>query len=411
MKKKISFIIISLCALIISCAFLLGNYKKESNVKFITENNSYSYNYAKNNDIEIETVSDSNKNNYILNIVEFTYTTSSEGIIITKYNGINDSIVIPNMINNTKVYKIKANTFKDTLVKKVYIGSNITDYEETSNIELICYKNNYCDTLKENKDLNITTYNELNNINFDYVENNYEYNIHDKNIELTKYNGENKDLIIPSTINGYKVTTISFSLENYDSVYIPNEVNKILNNNFKYDNYIFMTLLINIVSFIVVLLVILLIIDNDNIIYQMPNYILSMIYLIIQFILSDKYKDIPKYLCIYSIILFVIYITIIILLKFSKIKIKDNDIKIKNNNYVNDVMDILDNLNIDNYYLKELIEDIKYSDPISNIKTFTLEQEIIDKIKKLDKSKDIENDIKEIREILRKRNNICKRTK
>ena len=99
MKKKIIPLIIGLCALIIVNFCLLGNYKKTSDIKFIVEPDSYSDKYARNNDLEVEYVSDSNRSNYIINITEFAYTTNDEGITITKYNGIEDTVVIPNKIN------------------------------------------------------------------------------------------------------------------------------------------------------------------------------------------------------------------------------------------------------------------------------------------------------------------------
>lgn len=411
MKKKIIPLIIGLCALIIVNFCLLGNYKKTSDIKFIVEPDSYSDKYARNNDLEVEYVSDSNRSNYIINITEFAYTTNDEGITITKYNGIDDTVVIPNKINGIEVIGVKKDVFKNTQVKKVYIGSNITKYEDTNKIEIICYNNNYCDALKENKDLNVNIIDELDNINFDYIVNEFEYNIHEKEIELTKYNGNSKNLIIPSTINGYKVTSISFSLENIDSIYFSKDIKGILNNNFKYDNNVFMAILLNIISYLICALVIILILNKDEIFYQMPTYVISILYLGLQFVFSNKYIDIPRLLCMYCIILSVLYITFAILLRYGQKKIKETDNKIKKYNYVNDLLDIIEDLKIDKNKIKDLIEDIKYSDPISNINTKNIEQEIVSKLKELDNSKDIEDDIKKLKEMLIKRNNICKRNK
>ena len=64
------------------------------------------------------------------------------------------------------------------------------------------------------------------------------------------------------------------------------------------------------------------------------------------------------------------------------------------------MLDIVEDLKIDKNKIKDLIEDIKYSDPISNINAKDIEQEIISKLKELDNSKDIEDDIKELKEML-----------
>ena len=172
-----------------------------------------------------------------------------------------------------------------------------------------------------------------------------------------------------------------------------------------------MAILLNIISYLICALVIILILNKDEIFYQMPTYVISILYLGLQFVFSNKYIDIPRLLCMYCIILSVLYITFAILLRYGQKKIKETDNKIKKYNYVNDLLDIIEDLKIDKNKIKDLIEDIKYSDPISNINTKNIEQEIVSKLKELDNSKDIEDDIKKLKEMLIKRNNICKRNK
>lgn len=406
MSKKTLPILLGAILLIITNILMLNAFRNDYSLKIITEKNTYAEKFAEKNKIQTEILSDSNKDKYLTKIEEFKYIENSSSVIITAYLGESKEIVIPEYISSKKVTTVAKDTFKNTKVTKVYITKNIVSYEDTTNLEIICYNSPYCKTLKEDQKLNVTEKETLDNIDFTYHENEYEYNIISNNVELTKYKGTNKDIIIPTSINGLKVTKVSFILEKYNSVYIPSTVSEIINNSLYNESLIFAVIL-NVISFLIFTFVILVILKKDKVYDQLPTYIISFIYLLLSYFISYKYNASKDTLKVLSIIISLIYITLAYLLRKAHINtIKTNE-KLSSKTFVDKALEIVNDLSLSEEETKKLIEVIKYSDPISTSETKELEEEILTKLKDL-KTKD---DISEVEKQIKKRNNLCKKGK
>lgn len=127
---------------------------------------------------------------------------------------------------------------------------------------------------------------------------------------------------------------------------------------------------------------------------------LNIIYLLVMnFIAYNK----PLNLISLSIIITLIYLIITIsVLKVQK-RISKYDEKIKNiNDFKNEALKLA--LKTNN---NELIETIKYMDPVSNDKTKNIEEEILNDLKNIND----ENQYSKIVSKIKERNEICKNTK
>ena len=111
-------------------------------------------------------------------------------------------------------------------------------------------------------------------------------------------------------------------------------------------------------------------------------------------------------LLILSIIITIIYLILYIPIYFAKSKLKEYDTKIQNtDNFINNALELAKEIND-----PELIETIKYSDPITNSQTKEIEEEIINILNDVIKNKETKNNEK-IVNLIKERNDICKKTK
>lgn len=278
-----------------------------------------------------------------------------------------------------------------------------------SNIQILSHNNNYAEDYA-NK--NSFTYKNISDSELTNLENNstsdFNYNTDNENIEITNYNGTDENIIIPEEINGYPVTTISMNLTKIPkTIYLPatvTKINSIIDNNL--NNNFYLTIIIEIVALIITLISILIINKKSNkekTIYITFLYILSIIYLL--GISTLSYINFDNLLLI-SIIITIIYLIIFIPLYYAKNKLYKYDKNINNiDTFIKKALNIANKINN-----QDLIETIKYSDPISNNYTSKIEQEILDKLSKTLNSNSKEN-IEEIISLIKERNDICKKTK
>lgn len=132
-------------------------------------------------------------------------------------------------------------------------------------------------------------------------------------------------------------------------------------------------------------------------------YVLSFIYLLALNVVA--YLNINN-LLILSIIITIIYLILYIPIYFAKSKLKEYDTKIQNtDNFINKALELAKEIND-----PELIETIKYSDPITNSQTKEIEEEIINILNDVIKNKETKNNEK-IVNLIKERNDICKKTK
>lgn len=400
MKKSLYIIVI-----LITICFMTKTYNdnnKMYDLKIKSYNNSYVESFAKKNKYNYENLSDSEfqklNQEYSLYVEIFDYNETST-IEITGYKGITKNLIIPNTINGKKVTSIKS---LNNNVKTITISKNITniDLENIKNIEIKCYQNDYCNSLLENKELKVEQLNDSTQTNFKNTNIDFEYNIKNNEIEVTSLNGEY--LIIPETINGMKITTISLNIPNMPtSIYLPSNIEKINGISSNINNELYTSLTVQIITLLVALIILFVLNNKKNqTIYITSIYMLNIIYLLVMnFIAYNK----PLNLISLSIIITLIYLIITIsVLKVQK-RISKYDEKIKNiNDFKNEALKLA--LKTNN---NELIETIKYMDPVSNDKTKNIEEEILNDLKNIND----ENQYSKIVSKIKERNEICKNTK
>lgn len=416
LSKKILILIAALICILVS-VMMLFNYKDNNDIKIIVSDNEKAEKYAKKYSFELEKLSDSEKTTYKKNIEVFDYNILDNGIEITKYDGKSKTLVIPERINAFRVVSVKKEVLEniDTLIISEYMES--LPVEDLKNIKIKCYENDFCNTLKNNNELNVEVLSDTDYVDFDNNTLHFEYNI-DKTIEITDYISSDKNIIIPETINGYEVTKISLDSTKIDmnSIYIPStveELNIIIDNQNK-TNLIW-SIIINIITF-AIFTIIVLVNSSKNKEESFLNtavYIVSIIYLLIQYICMIGNTQPIESIVKSSGIRLIIYLIIVLPLIFVKKTIKTYDDKVKETgNFIRESLSMIDDIDTTEYneeekeILNKIKEDLRFSDPVSSETTETLEE----RIKKL-LSADSKSHLDEIERLIKKRNKVCKETK
>lgn len=280
---------------------------------------------------------------------------------------------------------------------------------DNSEITLTSHNNNHVENYAKENNFqyqNISDSEFANLINENEEE--FTYNINNNKVEITGYQSDNKQIIIPETIENYPVTTITMNLDKTpEKIYMPEtitDINSVININLNNDFYL--TIIIEVFALILTIIMILMLNkkkNQDKTVYLTFLYILSFIYLLALNVVA--YLNVNN-LLILSIIITIIYLILYIPIYFAKSKLKEYDTKIQNtNNFINNALELAKEIND-----PELIETIKYSDPITNSQTKEIEEEIINILNDVIKNKETKNNEK-IVNLIKERNDICKKTK
>lgn len=419
MKKKIIFIAISFI-ITLALIFSLTNEKYYGDIKIKFSNNDYVLEYAKKNGIDYEKIADSEKDKYTKNIESFSYNKVNDTLEITEYKGISETLVIPYEYDGVKVTSI-SDSFKNDKVKNIYISDNINylPVENFKNITINCYRGKYCEELKNNNELNVNILNDSEVVDFNYIEFPFEYNVKDGNIELTHYKGSGGALIIPETVNGMKVTSVSFDGSHNKEVYLPDTINNISDNfitPWNHNNYI-NCVISAVVAFVLTTIVILIVKDRtpEEIAVSTPIYIGTFLYLGIMFYInytSNHEYSSGNNIPIISIESGLIYFTAVVTIMFINKRNKKLDTNIKNKTkFIDEMIFKINNISkLNSEYKNKLIDKLKYSDPVSNEMAKGIEDNISSLISKLNDKSSIE-EIDNIIKLIENRNDIIKRNK
>ena len=415
MNKKKLILSIGLIISIFSLVFTFIYYKSNNRLTIYTTENCYAYTYAKKNMIHTYNVSDSHYKYFHRVWEDFKYNEEKDGLVITKYEGVSEQLIIPTEYNNKKIIKIE----KDAIplnVKSIFLPETVKSIEEKdfSNIEILCYRGSFCESLKANNDLKVKILDDVDRYIFYEESLEFTYNVIKNNeIELTNYLGKDENIIIPETINGYKVTSIAFDGEGIVSIFIPETVKNISGNitSKLFNKCLFISTIIIIFSLITYCISILLTKTFETI-DKVYIYTCSIVYLIFINYLVLTIRNNPfgniKYL-IYSIIITIIYIILNSLLSIiiKNNKKFDNEIKQKNT-FINEMQLLLQDYEFDE--IKDINEIIRYSDPVSTNEVSEIEEEIRKEIKNITKENAKEK-YKILKKLLNKRNIILKDNK
>ena len=413
MKKIIPVIIILISTIFLTLTYLNKPFNNNS-IKLTSHNNQNVQNYAEKNNFNYQNISDSELNELKSND-NFTYNIKNKQIEITGYKGSEKQIIIPETIENLPVTTISMSL--DKAPSEIYIPSSVITINQIidENIKSI---NNSSIKLTSHNNQNVQNYAEKNNFNYQNISDselnelksndNFTYNIKNKQIEITGYKGSEKQIIIPETIENLPVTTISMNLDKMPSeIYIPSSVitiNQIIDENI--NNNFYLAIIIELVALIITLLIILILNkkkNQDKTVYITFLYILSIIYLFAINIYA--YLNINNLLII-TIVTTIIYFIIFLPLYFVKNRLKEYDKKINNiQNFIEEALNIAKKINN-----QDLVEALKFSDPISSEFTKESEEAILEKLNKT-ADNPTEEKINEILNLIIERNNICKKTK
>ena len=415
MKKPNLLIVSAGVIFVITLLLTFIYYKSNNNLIIYTTNDSYAYTYAKKNMIKTYNVSDSHYNKFYRVWEDFKYNEDPNGLTIIKYEGISEDLIIPTSINNKKIIKVEKDALPST-VKKVFIPEfvesiEISDYQ---GVEISCYRGNYCEELKLNEKLNVLELSDVDRFIYNIGSEEFTYNIiNDTEVEITNYLGNDENVIIPESINGYKVTAINFDGEGITSMFIPKTVNSISGNiTSKLLNKCFITSVLIILSAFIINIIVLLKSKFNEFLDIVYIGSLSGIYWVVSCIFLFNIRNNPfsnfKYL-IWFIIVSVIYLitSFILGLIIKNNKCFDETIKHKND-FIKTVISLLKQYNYEE--LDEIIEMIKYSDPVSTSDVVQIENNIIDIIKLLNDS-NLKKEKLRIKQLIEKRNDILKNNK
>lgn len=416
MSKKIIKSIGIFLTLIISLSCFLITPQQKHNFTIIGNDNSYAFKVASKNNISVKKVYDSNKDEYQKEAQVLKYTEKNGYYEVNGYDGISNMIIIPDTYNNKKIVSINKDFLKNnSSVKKIVIGKNIENFDTDafSNYTIECYENAFCKTLNNNniKNIDFSEYNSLiSNLSFTFP---YEYNINNNTISLEKYLGNESSVIIPFKYNGHDITKINFDIDktSINEIYMSDNIkyiNIVKLNNIKY------SIIFNVISLII--FIILISIQSSKTlkenVYNTNNYILAMIVLLINLLLALMFMinciNLKLYIIIFGIVFLLQIILYIIFSNVKRVNIKyDQKIK-KIDTYKNELLIILKDKN--NNYLENLIDNIKYMDPVSNKYVNEIEQEIKERVYNItnDTSKE---EIQAIITLINKRNLILKNNK
>ncbi len=399
MKKVIA----SLVGFIILITILLiTNFNAPKiDLTIYAKDDSFASKYANKHSLNLEKVSSSEEDEFYIAIEEFEYNKTDDGIEIVSYSGISKKLVIPEKIDGYQVVSINDSLFENKNIEAIVISNKVKNVE-SENIKIECMKSPYCESLVADDNVDAIMLNDSTNIDFSNYNGLVEYNLKNDEIEVTKSISINNATIIPVSINGYTVTSINVDLENISKIYVPESVSNI---NLKGVDYFYSHIVI-VMSISYILYLIMVLIDKHENLNSTTNsvalYIVSILYLLVIGYFSINYSVIYY---IQVIIASLIYIVLGILLKINKKQSIKYENKVKEQTmFIEETLNILDSVDSEDKY--ELKEIIRYSDPVSIEEVKDIEKEIKDKISNIDS--DVASEIKEL---IKKRNNIIKSKK
>ena len=316
---------------------------------------------------------------------KFEHSVREGNLYINAYTGERNEIVISSRINNKSVVGINESFFNDlTDEVSIYLPKKFCDVEgePLDNVTFFCSKES---PFYENYiTWNVESVYDSTYINFDLGDLPFEYNDHGSTLELTSYTGSDKVLVIPSYINGKAVTAVSCDLlGNYDLVVFPETIEEI-SGQVKAANYsdafaleVGFTLFAFALALVVVNIILPRLKKLDEIVLNVPQLVLTFFYVLAQFVFSLLviYKDVASAYTalIISIVLMVLYVVLIFIVSAGRnnaIAVEEN-IAVKTSwmkTFKRSCADLADGIKDPalKKQVERLVEDIRYSDPVSS---------------------------------------------
>lgn len=201
------------------------------NVEFCISSKSEAYKDAKNNDSKVDFSGNTDHSGMAASLDE-DFDCNKSGQIL-EYRGVDKTVVIPEEINGIKVISVNEKAFdkaKDT--KTIYLPETMIAFwpEKLDGIKVYAPSDAPINNIYADKKFDYVTYADSYYVNFYSANIPYSYDdISKDEIRVNSYNGEDKNIIIPESIDGKKVTAISVDALGVGakSILIPGTVDKI----------------------------------------------------------------------------------------------------------------------------------------------------------------------------------------
>ncbi|MBO4635868.1 MAG: hypothetical protein J5685_01860 [Clostridiales bacterium] len=231
MKRFVCNLIIGILTILLAVILIGGNIWTRS-VPVATVRGSYAEQYAQDNHLQLLDIPDSLNSDLDIQYEEFTYNISENGIIIEGYNGVGNNVVVPHTINGITVVALGTDFFINSdSITDLYLPLSVYAVEASHDDNCELYLNSHSPLIDALSDadwnINVMADSEYAKVNYELGEIPFLYNYDNGGIELTAYTGSDSIVVIPSHINGYPVTTVSFEMCSYSGVVFSNTVNQI----------------------------------------------------------------------------------------------------------------------------------------------------------------------------------------
>ena len=387
-------------------------YDKSDSVGIICYDGSYAEQYAEKHNIDYEIISDSDAYLGILNLENFDY--NNDGTIVA-YKGASEKIAIPTDINGIAITKIAKDAFKDAKnLKEVYLPKSIEAFEETEleGITVHMYQDTALfNTLIKDKSVKSQIKTIPDSYFVDFYASNIPFsynNISDKSIDINRYNAFNEVVLIPESIDGKIVTTISFDAleKGVKAIIIPKNVTNI--NGKLYTNRYDMTFLIGIIMALVgtaiaiVFVLTLKVNTKEKTFLNISQFRTAYFATLLSVILSGVYIFVPVVsdIIIYSGIVIVYGFAIVSIIRakaaVSAVEGIDEKFKVQAffvNSLTSDAEHLMNTAKTAELkaLAKKVYEAVRYSDPMSNAVLVEVEEKIQNGFEDLENAIDSED--------------------
>lgn len=372
-------------------------YDKSNSVDIICYDGSYAEEYAEKHNIDCEIISDSDAYIGILNLENFDY--NNDGTIVA-YKGESEKIAIPTDIEGTKITKIDEKAFENAKnLKTIYLPKSVTAFEikELKDVTVYMYEDtDLYKKLSEDKEIKfeIKTIPDSYFVDFYTANIPFSYdNISDKSIDINRYHAENELVLIPESIDGKIVTTISFDAleDGVETLVIPKSVTSIKGELYtgRYDLTFLIGMLIAFVgtAFAAAFALTLKVETKEKMFLTVSQFKTAYIVTILSVILSGIYlfvAAVPDFIVyIAAILVYALAVISIIKAKMAVSVVAGIDEKIKVQTF------FIKSLTVDAEHLmsiskttelkalaKKVYEAVRYSDPMSNAVLVEVEDKI-----------------------------------
>ena len=431
--KRIIYNAIAVAAFAVFVIVLIMDNILYATTPVVSEEGSFAYKYATRHNIPTGELPDTMKDALDWRYETFEYNSTSDGLMLTKYNGISDKLIVPNSINNEKVKGIEETLFDNPDIKSIYLSDQIeiSNVKPKDTILFISSSDSRIENLKS-EGWKVETYDDSESPNFNLGTIPFEYNETESSVNLTLYTGEEDILVVPSHVDGKPVTDVSFSMLNrFSLVVLPGTLTSISGTLAKtiYTPLFAIELCFTVIAFILSMIVLNVkrpkLQEADEVVLTGPQVVITELYLVAQIVFATvtiKQGSMnPTVAFIVSSVLLLLEVVFVCLAGTGRSRVKKMDQQIKEST------EFMDNLKLSTADLAsgitnsqvrkavaEVVDEIQYSSPVSKDSVKPIEEKIKDNVSKLKEAINNGNDSeiielsKEIVKAVKERNHIIK---